>query len=122
MTTARTIPHTTNPAYGFYGTIATHAPANKLWDLAFRRIEAVTKGQPEDIAAFLDSRYGRHFADDVVSRLMDGLDEETALEATVTRWYGLKLGARLAYETGMPSKMSYLQGMVAAMARHRMAE
>ena len=75
MTT--TILPTQNTEWGFWGTIGRiendpAADPAKAWDIASRRIAEATTASPEGVRDFLDSRHGRHFADDVASELWKG--------------------------------------------------
>ena len=70
MTT--TILPTRNTDWGFWGTIARietipAADPTKAWEIASRRIAETTNASPEGVREFLDSRHGRHFADDVAN-------------------------------------------------------
>jgi hypothetical protein len=89
MTT--TIPSTRNEAWGFFGTIQTAgADPMQAWNAASAMIAAETDAAPEGVRDFLDSRHGRHFADDVMSELAKagpGKLEE-AIEAAIARWQG----------------------------------
>ena len=61
------IPATQDEAWGFCGTMNEHASG--AWPLAMSAISDAT-GQPiESARIFLDSRHGRHFADDVQNGL-----------------------------------------------------
>jgi hypothetical protein len=51
-------------------------------------ISEMTGCTDEAIRDFLDSRHGRHFADDVANGLFEGLDLEAAIDATGERWMG----------------------------------
>ncbi len=67
--TTTTLP-TQNPEWGFFGTIGRieNDPASdpaKAWEIASRRIAETTEASPEGVRDFLDSRHGRHFADDI---------------------------------------------------------
>jgi hypothetical protein len=64
------IPKTTNTEWGFYGTINTQMGyneeiTNKIWDAMVTRIDHLHQRTSEEIVAFLDSRIGRHLADDI---------------------------------------------------------
>ncbi len=64
MTTHR-IPASRNDSWGFTGTLEDQAEAP--WPIAMTTIADAT-GQPlESVRLFLDSRHGRHFADDVLN-------------------------------------------------------
>jgi hypothetical protein len=61
---------TENQDWGFWGTMREHAaPA---WPIAFTAIHNATNTDPASVRAFLDSRYGRHFADGVHSQMHYG--------------------------------------------------
>ncbi|MFM2007257.1 MAG: hypothetical protein RLZZ09_2912, partial [Pseudomonadota bacterium] len=63
MTKTNDIPSSTNEAWGFAGCL--HEHAETAWPLAMTAIAKAT-GEPLDsVRAFLDSRHGRHFGDDV---------------------------------------------------------
>ena len=75
MTT--TILPTRNEAWGFFGTMQTASERRrrrcKSWNIAASAmIAAETDASPEGVRDFLDSRQGRHFADDVASELWKG--------------------------------------------------
>ena len=61
---------TNNPSYGFFGTIQRNRGekgAQQAWSVAFATIQkSVPKAEPVDIRNYLDSRYGRHVADQVL--------------------------------------------------------
>lgn len=103
---------TQNPAWGFFGTIRHHAEAEQAWPLAMRAVASATNCPPEAVCDFLDSRHGRHFADDVANALFKGLALEDAVAAAVTRWMGWRIGRRTARETGVPEGLPYLTGFV----------
>lgn len=66
-----TILTTENESYGFYGTIWTSLGGEKAaqaaWDVAFVKVQELTKMSSEDVRTFLDSRYGRYLADSVAN-------------------------------------------------------
>ena len=67
------IPTTENPEWGFFGTMTRQAPASPTeaaWNAALTAIVAATACTPDEARVFLDSRYGRHFADDVSGYLL----------------------------------------------------
>ena len=112
MTT--TILPTQNTEWGFWGTIAHHAELATAWPLAMRAIAEAT-GLPETaVRDFLDSRHGRHFADDVANALAAGLELSAAIDAAVSRWMGWTIGRRTERETGIPRGLPYLTGFVMA--------
>ena len=77
---------TENPGWGFFGTVArlgAKVVAGAVWEAAFAAVGAATGGAPEEVQAFLDSRHGRHFADDVANCLNSRDDLATAIDAAV---------------------------------------
>jgi hypothetical protein len=107
--TNRTILPTENTEWGFWGTMGEHAAA--AWPIAFAAIRAATEADPDAVRAFLDSRHGRHFADEVVSRMQDGTLEQ-AVEATTRGWMAWRISRRTSRETGIPVGMPFLTGFV----------
>ena len=83
MTT--TILPTQNTDGGFWGTMRQvenpAADADKAWEIASHAIAWATAASREGVRDLLDSRYGRHFADDVAT--MAG----TANGERVRRWF-----------------------------------
>lgn len=57
------IPKTDNAKHGFNGTI--RREKRRAWDAAIVEFHKATGANPFAIRAWLDSRYGRHFADKV---------------------------------------------------------
>lgn len=115
MTT--TILPTRNTEWGFYGTIdridddlAADAPT--AWTLASKSIAAATGVSPEGVRDFLDSRHGRHFADDVANWLARGDTLKDAIDAAVARWMGWRIDRRTEREMGIPRGLPYLTGFV----------
>jgi hypothetical protein len=108
--TKMNIPSTRNEAWGFYGTMEEHA--KKAWPLAARRIAKATGMDPNAVRAFLDSRHGRHFADDVLNGLYDNLSLTKALDAAVDRWMGWTISKQTSKEHGIPKGLPYLTGFV----------
>jgi hypothetical protein len=86
--TTTTLP-SANQDWGFFGTMQ-HGGADPMqsWNAASAMIAAATEATPEGVRDFLDSRHGRHFADDVLSRPAEVGPHrlEEAIEATVARW------------------------------------
>ena len=70
MNTTTQTPATQNDAWGFYGTMNEQAEA--AWPLAMTAISDATCQPLESVRTFLDSRHGRHFADDVQNGLYAG--------------------------------------------------
>jgi hypothetical protein len=63
---------TNNEAWGFWGTIAHHADPAQAWPIAMQAVADATGCSEAGVRDFLDSRHGRHFADDVANGLFDG--------------------------------------------------
>ena len=109
--TIPTLP-TANEAWGFYGTVSGFADADAAWAIAFPAVLAATEGMAEGVRDFLDSRHGRHFADDVHNCVHAGLDLTAAIDAAITRWMDWKLDKKTAREIAMPTGLPYLKGFV----------
>jgi hypothetical protein len=103
---------TNNEAWGFWGTIRHHAEPAEAWPIAMQAIGTATGCADFAVRDFLDSRDGRHFADDVTDGLVRGLSLSAAIEATVERWMGWRIGRRLSRQTGIPQALPYLLGLV----------
>lgn len=115
MTT--TILPTRNTEWGFWGTIDRidndlAADAPKAWTQASQAIAAATGVSPEGVRDFLDSRHGRHFADDVANWLARGDTLKDAIDAAVARWMGWRIDRRTEREMGIPRGLPYLTGFV----------
>ena len=109
MTTTH-IPATQNEAWGFWGTMSEHAEA--AWPMAMVAISDAT-GQPlESVRTFLDSRHGRHFADDVHNGLFAGANLKDAIEQATQRWMGWTIGRLTSKQHGIPKGLPYLTGFV----------
>ncbi|WP_044037301.1 hypothetical protein [Octadecabacter arcticus] len=112
---------TRNEAHGFYGTI-TICPlrdrrSGEVWALASKLIAIAMHVDSEDemigIRDFLDSRMGRHFADDVVGNMTGcNIDSETAISSAICRWQGWRICHRTEREEGIPAGLPYLTGWV----------
>lgn len=61
---------------------------------------------------FLDSRHGRHFADDVANGLWKGEALAPAIDAAIVRWMGWRIDRRMSRDTGIPQGLPYLTGLV----------
>lgn len=110
MTTTNHTPATQNDAWGFFGTMNEHADA--AWPIAMAAVAEAT-GQPLDsVRAFLDSRHGRHFADDVQNGLFTGASLQDAIEQATRRWMGWTIGRICSKEYGIPRGLPYLTGFV----------
>ena len=109
MTTTH-IPATQNEAWGFWG--AMNEQASGAWPLTMAAISDAT-GQPlESVRIFLDSRFGRHFADEVQNGLYEGKALADAINAATGRWMGWTIGRQTSKDYGIPRGMAYLTGFV----------
>ncbi len=110
MNTTTQIPAPTVTDFGFFGTMAEHAEA--AWPLAMTAISDAT-GQPlESVRTFLDSRHGRHFADDVQNGLYTGANLADAIAQATARWMGWTIGRSTSKQYGIPKGLPYLTGFV----------
>ena len=66
----------------------------------------------DEVRAFLDSRHGRHFADDVANGLFEHRPLTDAIAAAATKWMGWTIGRATSRETGIPQGLPYLTGYV----------
>ncbi len=105
-----TIPATQNDAWGFWGTMGDHASV--AWPLAVRAVSDATGEDAEVVRSFLDSRFGRHFADEVHSGLIFGQAVPDAIAAATRKWMGWKIGRQTSREYGIPRGLPYLTGFV----------
>jgi hypothetical protein len=103
---------TNNEAWGFWGTMRHHAEPAEAWPIAMQAIGTATGCADFAVRDFLDSRHGRHFADDVASGLFNGLDLPLAIDAAVDRWMNWTIDRRTSRETGIPCGLPYLVGFV----------
>jgi hypothetical protein len=105
-----TIPASENESWGFWGTLEPHAA--DAWPLAMTRIAEATGEDLETVRAFLDSRHGRHFGDDVRNALDAGGPLAEAIDAATRRWMGWTIGRQTSKDYGIPRGMPYLTGFV----------
>ncbi len=110
MSTKQTIPATQNDAWGFFGTMNEQAEA--AWPIAMAAISDATCQHLESVRLFLDSRYGRHFADDVLNGKLHGATLKAAIEEATARWMGWTIGRQTSKQYGIPRGMPYLTGFV----------
>lgn len=82
-----------NDSWGFWGTMQTRgrireaAIREQAWPMALVAVSSSAGCSLEDARAFLDSHYGRHFADEVDNQLHDNSGSLTAaITATATRY------------------------------------
>ncbi len=107
-----TILPTSNQAWGFWGSIGSHADQSEAWTLATAAIVKATGCPAEAVRDFLDSRHGRHFADEVANGLFAGLSLHAAIDAAVERWMSWAIGKQTEREHGIPRDLPYLTGWV----------
>ena len=110
MMTTTNIPATQNEAWGFTGAMNEHATA--AWPIAMTSISDATYQPLESVRAFLDSRHGRHFADDVLNGLHAGANLQEAIHAATQRWMGWTIGRLTSKQFGIPKGLPYLTGFV----------
>jgi hypothetical protein len=103
---------TNNEAWGFFGSIRQYANADEAWTIAMEAIMEATDCEDCAIRDFLDSEYGRYFADEVANKLHDGLPLRSSIDVAITRWMTWKISRRVSVETGIPTGLPYLLGMV----------
>ena len=107
-----TILPTSNQAWGFSGTIGSHADQSEAWAMTMTAISTATGCAETAVRDFLDSRHGRHFADDVANGLFAGLSLSAAIDGAVSRWMGWSIGEQTEREHGIPRDLPYLTGWV----------
>ncbi|MDO8665458.1 MAG: hypothetical protein Q7J79_02515 [Gemmatimonadales bacterium] len=110
MNTTNQIPATQNEEWGFWGTMNQHAAA--AWPIALPAIAETTGTSPDAVRAFLDSRHGRHFADDVLNQIHAGRALVDAIRAATTQWMTWKINRHTAKDYGIPRGLPYLTGFV----------
>jgi hypothetical protein len=103
---------TTNQAWGFFGAMRHHADPEDAWRIAMDLITTKVGSAETATRAFLDSRYGRHFADEVANGLARGLPLKAAIRAAVELWSAWTISRRTSGETGIPVGLPYLHGFV----------
>jgi hypothetical protein len=115
-TTNTAIPATKNESWGFWGTMRGHASV--AWPLAMTAIAEATGESLEDVRAFLDSKAGRHFADEVCGHQCHGQALPDAIANTVAAWMRMTIKRRTAIDYGIPHGSPYLTGFVIHAAIH----
>lgn len=110
MNANTSIPVTRNEAWGFWGTMGKHASA--AWTQAMLAIANATGQKMDSIRIFLDSRHGRHFADDVQNGLGEGKALTEAIHAATQRWMCWKIDRQTSKDYVIPRGMPYLMGFV----------
>ena len=110
MNTIANIPATENESWGYWGTMQEEAPA--AWAIALPAIATSTGCEFEAVRAFLDSRHGRHFADEVRNHLLKCKTLADAINAAITEWMGWTIGRQTSKQYGIPRGLPYLTGFV----------
>ena len=101
-----------NGSHGFCGTIRQHAQPHQAWMLAIAAVATATSASEEAVRAFLASRSGRHFADEVATAICSGRDVAAAIDDVVERWMALRITPLIETEIGIPEGLPYLTGFV----------
>jgi len=119
--TATAILPSCNEDYGFFRTM-TVCPLRdrrsaEVWALASTMIATAICADSEDemigIRDFLDSRMGRHFADDVIGNMMGcDIDCEAAIKSAIRRWQDWRISRQTERKEGIPTGLPYLTGWV----------
>ena len=104
------IPATGNEGWGFWGTMNEHAAT--AWPMAMTAVADATGEDQDTIRAFLDSRFGRHYADEVHNGLFVGKTLKDAIDAATQTWMGWTIGRQTAKDYGIPRGLPYLTGFV----------
>lgn len=104
---------TRNEAYGFYGTMHLDGCADEAWEIAMQAIADDTGAEPDEVRDFLDSCWGRHFAD-TVHCFLDRHCLKDAIAETISQWNSWELSPRTRRELDIPTPMPYLTGLVYA--------
>lgn len=76
---------------------------------------AISTATGEDCEAarlFLDSRHGRHYADEVLNALHGGAGLQQAVTAATARWMTWRISSSTSRSTGIPRGLPYLVGFV----------
>jgi len=110
MKTTPPLPASENKNFGFWGTMNEHATV--AWPMALAAIAQATGADPAAARLFLDSRYGRHFADDVLNQIHAGRPLPEAIAAATAQWMIWKIGRHTTADTGIPRGLPYLTGFV----------
>jgi len=110
-----------NEDYGFFRTLTVCPQRDRrsaeVWTLASRLIAEAIHADSEDemigIRDFLDSRIGRHFADDVVGNMTGcKIALEPAIAAAIRRWQGWRIDRTTEHSEGIPAGLPYITGWV----------
>lgn len=104
-----------NTEWGFCG-----AHGEAAWEMALGKIMEATNSAAEPVALFLDSRFGRQFADDVSNGLLSldvltlqrDANMEAAIDKAIARWMGWTISKATEGQYGIPAGLPYLTGFV----------
>ena len=96
--------------WGFWGTM--QEDAQEAWAIALPAIAMVTGTGLDAARAFLDSRHGRHFADEVRNHLLKGKTLADAINGAIEQWMGWTIGRLTSKQHGIPRGLPYLTGFV----------
>lgn len=110
------IPATQNESWGFWGTMGGYASV--AWPMAMTTIAEATGESLDAVRAFLDSKAGRHFADEVSGHQYHGQALPDAVATTVAAWMRMTIKRRTAIDYGIPHGLPYLTGFVIHAAIH----
>jgi hypothetical protein len=109
---ASTLLPSATESHGFCGTIRHHAEPHHAWMLAIDAVATATSAPEEAVRAFLASRSGRHFADEVATAICSGRDVAAAIDRVVERWMELRITPSIETEIGILQGLPYLTGFV----------
>lgn len=107
---------TTNPDWGFYGTMAHQTDPGQAWDLTLPKLVQITGWDEDTVQIFLDSRYGRHFADTVSENLFLGKPLDQAIDAAIKTWMAWRVTRRTAKDWDAPLGEAYLTANIGLFA------
>ena len=108
-------PRTQNAACGFFGAIEAHDfDPESIWQEAVEAITTIGTTSINDAVVFLDSKYGRKFADDVLNALHRKSEHPVA--DAVILWSCWKFPKSLARSHGITCR-DYLDGCI-QLAKH----
>ena len=110
--TTNAMPITRNEGWGFHGTMREHAA--QAWPLAMAAVSNATGASLESVRLFLDSAFGRHFADEVLDVLRAGQPLATAIDTVTDRWMAHTVGRQICHIYGIPRGLPRLTGFVTA--------
>ena len=110
MTQTANIPASRNEGWGLYGTMNEHAEA--AWPLAMTAVANATGESLDTVRVFLDSRFGRHYADSVLDAFDESRSLPDAIDAATRKWMAWTIGRQTSRNYGIPSGLPYLTGFV----------